>query len=741
MQELRPFIVILVALTVVVFRPARAQKYDPGASDTEIRIGSFAPYSGPTAPLFSWFGRTLTAYFNKINAEGGVNGRKIKFISYDDGYDPKHTPEVVRRLVEDDKVLLIGGPLGSPTNAAVQRYLNDKKVPQLFVISGNSQWDDPNRFPWSMGWQPSYPAEARIYAQYLLESRPSGRIGVLYQNDEVGKDYLKGLKDGLGGKMPIVAEVPYDILADPSLDAPMTRLKASGADILFTAAIGKAPMEAINKVSALRWKPLHIVSSNAFIKPVGVEGAEGLLSTAYLKDAADPTWNNDPGFREWAAFMRQYLPDGGNATIQIAYAYGIAQTLVQVLRQCGDDLTRENIMRQAANLKNIQLGVVQPGIVLNTSTSDFAPIEQMRMMRFDGQRWQPFGPVRSGVDPGAVSEGLKAVFRYGSATRETADRLNSNTVTIVTGTLGSTYEIFGADMASALDDGDNLRILPVIGRGSVQGVADILFLKGVDAGIVRTDTLDYLEERGFSANIKKQFAYVTKLFYEEMHVIAPRSIQRFADLEGRTVAVDLPNGGTFITAINVFERLGIRPHFVYLEPRVAFERLRRGEIDAVIGVEGKPVPWMTHIADQDLHFVPIEYGKPLQDRYLPSELTDDEYPNLIRRGSRVDTIAVAAVLAAYNWPSGSDRYRRLAHFVDVLFSRLGALQQPPFHPRWRDVGINAPLPGWVRFQAAQDWLDQHWERQPSAADHDQALFRTFLQWQQQRESQRPPQAR
>src|SRR6266498_2736725 len=281
------------------------------------------------------------------------------------------------------------------------------------------------------------------------------------------------------------------------------------------------------------------------------------------------------------------------------------------------------------------------------------------------------------VDPGTVSEGLKAIFKYGKGSKETADRLNANTVTIMSGTIAGTYVQFGADLASALDDGDNLRVLAIIGRGSVQGVADILFLKGVDLGIVRSDTLDYLEKKGYANNIKKQFTFITKLYNEEMHVLAPKSINSMAELEGKTVAVDLPNGGTLVTSAIVFERLGIHANFAYIEQRLAFEKLKKGEIDAMIWVQGKPSKFSTTIKDENFHLIPVDYAKSLQPDYLPAQLTSDDYPNLIEKGERIDTIAAPAVLAAFNWAPNTERYRRLARFVDAFFGKIATLQQPP----------------------------------------------------------------
>jgi len=362
------------------------------------------------------------------------------------------------------------------------------------------------------------------------------------------------------------------------------------------------------------------------------------------------------------------------------------------------------------------------------------------------------------MDPASVSEGLKAIFKYGNTTRQTAERLNANTVTIMTGTIAGTYVQFGADLASALDDGDNLRVLPIIGRGSVQGVADILFLKGVDLGIVRSDTLEYLEKKGYANNIKKQFSYLTKLYNEEMHVLAPKSINSLAELDGKTVAVDLPNGGTFVTSAIVFERLGIHANFAYIEQRLAFEKLKQGEIDAMIWVQGKPSKFSTTIKDENFHLIPVDYAKSLQPDYLPAQLTSEDYPNLIAKGERIDTIAAPAVLAAYNWAPNTERYRRLARFVDAFFAKIATLQQPPFHPKWKEVALHTPLSGWSRFRAAQEWLDrksvgmassdvrrmfeqflsENQARSPGFAKSEdrEMLFRQFLEWQKKQPSGR-----
>jgi branched-chain amino acid transport system substrate-binding protein len=380
--------------------PATAQKkYDPGASDTEIKIGHTNPYSGP-ASAYGTIGKTEAAYFNKINAEGGINGRKINFISYDDSYSPPKTVEQIRKLVESDEVLLVFQSLGTPSNTAIQKYMNAKKVPQLFVATGATKWNDPKNFPWTMGWQPNYQSEARIYAQYLLKNHPNGKVGILYQNDDYGKDYVKGLKDGLGGKVQVVAEVPYEV-TDPTVDSQMVSLKASGADLFFNVTTPKFAAQAIKKAAEMEWKPIHLLNNvsasvGSVLKPAGLEISKGILTTLYFKDPTDPMWKNDPGYKEWVAFMDKYYPDGDKTRGETVYGYLTAQTLVQVLKQCGDDLTRDNVMRQAANLKDLQLGMLLPGITINTSPTKFAPITQMQMAKFNGENWDLFGPVLSG---------------------------------------------------------------------------------------------------------------------------------------------------------------------------------------------------------------------------------------------------------------------------------------------------------------------------------------------------------
>jgi branched-chain amino acid transport system substrate-binding protein len=382
--------------------PANAQKkYDTGATDTEIKIGNLMPYSGPASP-YSVIGKFEAAYFNKVNAEGGINGRKINFISYDDAYSPPKSVEQARKLVEGDEVLLIFNSLGTPPNSAIQSFMNKKGVPQLFVATGATKWGDPQHFPWTMGWQPSYQSEARIYAKYLLKENPGAKIAVLYQNDDYGKDYLKGLQDGLGAKAAtmIVAEESYEV-SEPTIDSHIVKLRATGADVFFDASGAKFAAQAIKKMAEINWKPMHILNSvstsiGAVMKPAGLEAAQGIISASYVMDATDPQWKDNPGMKEWVVFMDKYYPSGDKTDSFNIYAYNVAQTLVQVLKQCGDNLTRENVMKQAANLKDFEPGTLLPGIKLNTSPTDFYPIEQLQLMKFQGETWTLFGPVISG---------------------------------------------------------------------------------------------------------------------------------------------------------------------------------------------------------------------------------------------------------------------------------------------------------------------------------------------------------
>ncbi|HWP16346.1 MAG TPA: ABC transporter substrate-binding protein [Xanthobacteraceae bacterium] len=382
--------------------PALAQKkYDPGASDTEIKIGNTNPYSGP-ASAYGTIGKTIDAYFKKVNAEGGVNSRKINFISYDDGYSPPKTVEQARKLVESDEVLLLFQTLGTPCNTAIHKYMNSKKVPQLFVATGATKWGDPQHFPWTMGWQPNYQSEGRIYAEYLMKNNPNGKIGILFQNDDYGKDYVKGIKDGLAAKAKtmIVSELPYET-TDPTVDSQIINLKASGADVFFNVTTPKFAAQAIKKAHEIGWQPVHLLNNvsnsvGSVLKPAGLEASKGVLSTAYLKDPTDPTWDNDAGKKEWLAFMDKYYPDGDKTSSFTVYGYTVAQTLVQVLKQCGSELTRANVMKHAASLKSLDLPMLLPGIKINTSDKDFFPIKQMQMEKFNGERWELFGPVMSG---------------------------------------------------------------------------------------------------------------------------------------------------------------------------------------------------------------------------------------------------------------------------------------------------------------------------------------------------------
>ncbi|MDH2403330.1 ABC transporter substrate-binding protein [Bradyrhizobium sp. SSUT18] len=380
--------------------PALAQKkYDSGASDTEIKIGNIMPYSGP-ASAYAAIGRAEEAYFNKINAEGGIGGRKITFISYDDGYSPPKTVEQARKLVESDGVLLIFGSLGTSTNGAIRKYMNEKKVPQLFVASGASKWNDPKQYPWTMGWQPSYASEARIYAKYIMKEKPDGKIGVLYQNDDFGKDYLKGLKDGLGPEASmIVLEDGYDT-SEPAIDEHVVKLRASGADILISITTPKFAAQAIKKAAEINWHPVHIISNvsasvGGVLEPAGLEISQGILSASYTKDGSDPQWNADDGMKKFYTFLAQYDPKANKLDAGVVFGYAAAQTMVKVLQMCGDDLTRENVMKQAASLKDFEPDTLLPGIKINTAADNFAPIEQLQMMRFKGRKWELFGDIIS----------------------------------------------------------------------------------------------------------------------------------------------------------------------------------------------------------------------------------------------------------------------------------------------------------------------------------------------------------
>src|SRR6267378_4006940 len=369
-----------------------------GVTATEIKIGNTNPYSGP-ASAYGTIGKALAAYFKKVNDEGGINGRKINFVTLDDGYSPPKTVEMVRKLVEQEQVAFVYQTLGTPTNSAIHKYLNQSKVPHLFVATGATKWGDPEHFPWTMGWQPTYQTEGHIYAQYVLKNVPNPKIGILYQNDDYGKDYVKGIKDGLGdaAKKVIVMEQSYEV-TDPTIDSQIVNLKNSGANVFYNVTIPKFAVQAIKKAHDIGWKPLHLlnnVSSSlaTVLKPAGLEASKGLITALYMKEITDPQWKTDKGFQDWVAFMKKYYPEGALDDQGNAFGYTVAQAMVQVLKQCGNDLSRENILKQAENLKNLGLPMLLPGIKVNTGPTDFYPIEQEQLAKFDGERWVNFGEI------------------------------------------------------------------------------------------------------------------------------------------------------------------------------------------------------------------------------------------------------------------------------------------------------------------------------------------------------------
>jgi len=371
---------------------------DPGVTATEIKIGNTNPYSGP-ASVYGTIGKGIAAYFKKVNDEGGINGRKINFITLDDGYSPPKTVEMVRRLVEQEQVLFLFQTLGTPTNTAIWKYMNDQQVPHLFVATGATKWGDPKGHPWTMGWQPTYQTEGQIYAQYVLKNLPDARIGILYQNDDYGKDYVKGFKDGLGdaAKKMIVMEQTHEV-TDPTIESQIVNLKNSGANVFFNVTIPKFAVQAIRKARDIGWKPVHLLNNvsssvGTVLKPAGIDASKDIVSTFYLKDPTDPQWENDKGFKGWLAFMQKYYPDGNTSDLFNVYGYTVTQGLVHVLKQCGNDLSRVNVMKQAANIKDLSLPMFLPGIKVNTSPTDFYPIEQLQLARFDGERWVLFGEI------------------------------------------------------------------------------------------------------------------------------------------------------------------------------------------------------------------------------------------------------------------------------------------------------------------------------------------------------------
>ena len=396
---IKRFVPGLIATVAAIFAiGAQAQnKYDTGATDKEIKIGQTMPYSGP-ASAYGTIGKTEQAYIKMINDQGSVNGRKINLISLDDAYSPPKAVEQVRKLVEQDEVLLLWQTLGTPSNSAIHKYVNQKKIPHLFLATGATKWGDPKNFPWTMGGQPAYQIEATIYARYLLKTKPDAKIAVLYQNDDYGKDLLKGLKDGLGAKASmIVAEASYEV-ADPTVDSQILSLKGSGADTMFTFATPKFAAQSIRKVFDIGWKPLHFVNNvsaqvTSVLIPAGLEKSVGLITASYIKDINDPQWANSPDIKAFQEFMKKYYPDGDPKEYNNAYGYMQGHMLVQTLKQCGNDLTRENVMRQAANLKNVELPMLLPGIKVNTSPTDFFPMDQQQLGKFDGKEWKNFGEL------------------------------------------------------------------------------------------------------------------------------------------------------------------------------------------------------------------------------------------------------------------------------------------------------------------------------------------------------------
>jgi len=390
--------VLLVMVGAAVLPSCQQKQQAPGVTATVIKLGQTMPYSGP-ASAYGAIGKAEVAYFQMINDQGGINGRKVDLISLDDAYSPPRTVEQIRKLVEEEQVLALFQTLGTPTNSAIHDYVNSKKVPHLFLATGATKWGDPKHFPWTIGFQPSYQTEAKIYASYILKEKPDAKIAVLYQNDDYGKDYVHGLKDGLGDKAAtmIVAEVSYEV-TDPTIDSQIVSLKASGADVFFNVTTPKFAAQAIRKAHDIGWQPLHIINNvsssvGAVMTPAGVDKSVGLVTALYLKDPTDPQWESDPGMRHWHEFMSKYMPGADVSDFNYVYGYGAAQLMTLVLKNCGDDLSRENLMKQATSLKDVTLDVTLPGIKYNTGPDDYFLVEQLQLARFDGTRWVLFGDV------------------------------------------------------------------------------------------------------------------------------------------------------------------------------------------------------------------------------------------------------------------------------------------------------------------------------------------------------------
>jgi len=402
MSQSKRFLVIPLILGILSLAGVSAAQTVVGVTATEIKVGNTNPYSGP-ASAYGTIGKAIGAYFKKVNDEGGINGRKINYISYDDQYSPPKTVEMVRKLVEQDQVALLFQTLGTPSNSAIHKYMHERKVPHLFVATGATKWNDPKNFPWTMGYQPNYQTEGKIYAAYMLKNMPDAKVGILYQNDDYGKDYLKGFEDGLGdaAKKLIVMKQSYEV-TDPTIDSQIVNLKNSGANVFFNITIPKFAVQAIKKSYDIGWKPLHFLNNvssslSSVLKPAGLDASRGLITALYMKEITDPQWKNDKAYLDWVAFMKKYYPEGALDDQFNAFGYNVAILMAQVLKQCGNDLSRENIMRQAANIKNFELPLLLPGIKVNTSPTDHAPIEQEQLAKFDGERWVPFGEMYDAV--------------------------------------------------------------------------------------------------------------------------------------------------------------------------------------------------------------------------------------------------------------------------------------------------------------------------------------------------------